>query len=119
MNNELRPFLGDRLRGHQDRVNAIAFDPTSNDILLSASSDHTVCIWDIRSSPTSPVGRITLPDEVAAMDVGFGSLIAASYGNSLVFYDIRQVRIIIPSLSIRENMIYCFYIIYFFFYCLY
>ena len=91
MDNNFTPLHQKPLKGHQDRINAILFSPTTNSILYSASSDCTICIWDVRII-SSPSASLRLPGEVSAIDVGAGgNLIAASNESSLLFYDLRQL----------------------------
>ena len=43
------PFL--RLRGHQKEGYGLSWNPNLNGYLLSASDDHTICLWDINATP--------------------------------------------------------------------
>ena len=91
MDREILTVIGDRIRGHTDRINALCFSPMNSDIIISASSDHTCCCWDMRT-PLEPVSSITLPGEISAMTLGVGgSLIATACGTSLYFHDMRQL----------------------------
>lgn len=40
-----------RLRGHQKEGYGLSWNPSVNGHLLSASDDHTICLWDINSTP--------------------------------------------------------------------
>lgn len=40
-----------RLRGHQKEGYGLSWNPNLNGHLLSASDDHTICLWDINASP--------------------------------------------------------------------
>lgn len=45
-------FVGKlRLRGHQKEGYGLSWNPNLNGHLLSASDDHTICLWDINASP--------------------------------------------------------------------
>uniref|UniRef100_T1JFL0 Histone-binding protein RBBP4-like N-terminal domain-containing protein n=1 Tax=Strigamia maritima TaxID=126957 RepID=T1JFL0_STRMM len=46
---ECQPDL--RLRGHQKEGYGLSWNPNLNGHLLSASDDHTICLWDINSAP--------------------------------------------------------------------
>ncbi|CAJ1083755.1 histone-binding protein RBBP4 isoform X1 [Xyrichtys novacula] len=46
---ECRPDL--RLRGHQKEGYGLSWNPNLSGSLLSASDDHTVCLWDISAVP--------------------------------------------------------------------
>ncbi|XP_065199271.1 U3 small nucleolar RNA-associated protein 15 homolog [Sycon ciliatum] len=39
--------------GHEDYVRALAVSPGSSDVCVTGSYDHTVRLWDMRSSPSS------------------------------------------------------------------
>ncbi|KAF0291319.1 Histone-binding protein RBBP4 [Amphibalanus amphitrite] len=40
-----------RLRGHQKEGYGLSWNPSVNGNLLSASDDHTICLWDINATP--------------------------------------------------------------------
>ena len=40
-----------RLRGHQKEGYGLSWNPNLNGHLLSASDDHTICLWDINATP--------------------------------------------------------------------
>lgn len=40
-----------RLRGHQKEGYGLSWNPSMNGHLLSASDDHTICLWDINATP--------------------------------------------------------------------
>ncbi|XP_076275026.1 histone-binding protein RBBP4-like isoform X2 [Rhynchophorus ferrugineus] len=46
---ECNPDL--RLRGHQKEGYGLSWNPNRNGYLLSASHDHTICLWDINATP--------------------------------------------------------------------
>jgi histone-binding protein RBBP4 len=48
-NGECHPDL--RLRGHQKEGYGLSWNPNLNGHLLSASDDHTICLWDINATP--------------------------------------------------------------------
>ncbi|XP_011863563.1 PREDICTED: probable histone-binding protein Caf1 isoform X2 [Vollenhovia emeryi] len=48
-NGECHPDL--RLRGHQKEGYGLSWNPNLNGYLLSASDDHTICLWDINATP--------------------------------------------------------------------
>ena len=41
-----------RLRGHQKEGYGLSWNPNLNGHLLSASDDHTICLWDINAAPS-------------------------------------------------------------------
>ena len=40
-----------RLRGHRKEGYGLSWNPNLNGHLLSASDDHTICLWDINATP--------------------------------------------------------------------
>ena len=40
-----------KLRGHQKEGYGLSWNPNLNGHLLSASDDHTICLWDINATP--------------------------------------------------------------------
>jgi histone-binding protein RBBP4 len=40
-----------RLKGHQKEGYGLSWNPNLNGHLLSASDDHTICLWDINATP--------------------------------------------------------------------
>ena len=40
-----------RLRGHQKEGYGLSWNANLNGYLLSASDDHTICLWDINATP--------------------------------------------------------------------
>ncbi|KAK2186759.1 hypothetical protein NP493_190g06006 [Ridgeia piscesae] len=51
---ECQPEL--RLKGHQKEGYGLSWNPNLNGNLLSASDDHTICLWDINATPKE--GRV-------------------------------------------------------------
>lgn len=79
-----------KLKGHSDMINGFHLSKTSSNSVYSVSNDHYVYGWDLRSSGEAPAMKIKLADEVTAISVGMNdSLLAAGYGSSICFYDIR------------------------------
>lgn len=77
---------------HQDRINSIEMSRSNPFLVLSASCDKTVCLWDLRCQSTgnAPQQRVTLPGEVQSASLGVSDvLVAAASGNSVVFFDLR------------------------------
>jgi len=62
----------------------------STNLLLSASNDKNVFLWDLRVF-TSPVSKILHSDEVLAVSSGMDGLLAASCNSSIFFYDMRYL----------------------------
>lgn len=83
---------GSVANAHKDRINSISIEASLPWLLTSASSDKTVKLWDLRSSPHRAVQTAILSDEVlgAALGAG-GALLAAASGNSIIFLDTRAL----------------------------
>jgi len=76
---------------HRDRINTIELSRVNPGLVLSASSDRTVALWDLRTSSGTAIASITLPDEVLGASLGAGdALVATACGQSVQFYDLRQ-----------------------------
>mmetsp|Transcript_25922 Transcript_25922/g.24763 ORF Transcript_25922/g.24763 Transcript_25922/m.24763 type:complete len:385 (-) Transcript_25922:191-1345(-) len=79
-----------KLKGHSDMINGFDLSKTTPNSIYSVSNDHYVYGWDLRASSEAPAMKIKLADEVTAISVGMNdSLLAAGYGSSISFYDIR------------------------------
>mmetsp|Transcript_28367 Transcript_28367/g.47680 ORF Transcript_28367/g.47680 Transcript_28367/m.47680 type:complete len:399 (-) Transcript_28367:403-1599(-) len=87
--NDLR--IIDRIAAHSAMISRIEASSTIPWMVLSASEDKHVCVWDLRAT-TLPVIKLKLIDEVTAVAAGVNStLLAAAYETTIDFYDIRQV----------------------------
>jgi WD40 repeat protein len=87
---------------HTDRVNELCFSgPTT---LYSASSDGSVCIWDVARRPTAPVGTVRCPSKEVRMAGGSngtteeawsvsadGQLIAVGTETAVLVWDARKL----------------------------
>jgi len=81
-------------QGHTDAVNAIAFNPASDFVLATASSDKTIGIWDLRQfketlhvleGHTDQVTSIAWhPTEEAILGSG-------SYDRRVIFWDLNRI----------------------------
>ncbi|KRX22889.1 putative histone-binding protein Caf1, partial [Trichinella nelsoni] len=93
---ECRPQL--RLRGHQKEGYGLSWNPNRSGYLLSASDDHTVCLWDVNAPPTDRNylqamntfrGHSTVVEDVAwhlMRDTLFGSV---GDDQKLLIWDVR------------------------------
>jgi WD40 repeat protein len=82
--------------GHTDSINCMRQLKSNNNVWYSASSDKTICGWDIRSNcnnnSSSIICRNILKDEVNSIAISYNdTLIAVSNGLSILFYDLRKV----------------------------
>ena len=57
MNADVCPEL--RLRGHTKEGYGLSWNPNASGNILSASDDHTICLWNIEKPPTE--GRFVDP----------------------------------------------------------
>ena len=81
-----------RFSAHRDRINTIELSSVNPGLVLSASSDKTVALWDLRTPAAQTVARLMLPDEVLSASLGAGdALVAAACGQSVDFFDFRAV----------------------------
>lgn len=80
-----------RLNYHKDTIQNILFSSVSPPIIYSASSDKSVCIWDIRA-PTAPQAILNMHEEVPAISVGLGeNLLAVACESTIHFFDVRAL----------------------------
>ena len=56
-NGKCHPDL--KLRGHQKEGYGLSWNPNLNGHLLSASDDHTICLWDINAQPKVQMNQMT------------------------------------------------------------
>lgn len=77
-------------KGHRGRINSIECCMDSTNLLLSASNDKNVFIWDLRAF-TGPVSKIPHDDEVLAVSSGMDGVLASSCNSSIFFYDMRYL----------------------------
>jgi len=72
---------------HIARINHISF---GNDVILSASYDATVCIWDCKSNSTVPIQRLKeAKDSVTWCELDDKLIRTTSVDGSLRTYDVR------------------------------
>ena len=89
---------GAPLRGHEDRVNAVALGAIDGEpIAVSASDDNTLRLWDVRSGKSEPLrGHEDWVNAVAlgAID-GEPIAVSASYDNTLRVWDLRSGKAVL------------------------
>lgn len=88
--------------GHQHRVNDVAFAGAADSLLVSASYDASVRVWDIRSRAQKPVQILAdASDAVTAVVAREGSaeIIAASVDGRVRVYDVRKGNFAVDSLG--------------------
>ena len=56
-----------RLRGHQKEGYGLSWNPNLNGHLLSASDDHTICLWDINATPKENKVTTLFPEKTIVL----------------------------------------------------
>ena len=78
-----------RLAGHEQRVNAVAYNRECS-ILLSASYDKTVRCWDLRSRSAAPVQVLADgADSVSSVATSAHQVLAGGIDGAVRTYDLR------------------------------
>lgn len=81
-------------RGHEDAINALAFNPASEYILATASADKTIGLWDLRNLKLKIHSLEGHQDAVTSLswhpfeEAVLGS---ASYDRRIIFWDLSKV----------------------------
>lgn len=85
-----------RLRGHQKEGYGLSWNPNLNGYLLSASDDHTICLWDINATPKEHRvidAKTIFTGHTAVVEVNiFISLCSSKYSRNLNFCDLFSSR---------------------------
>jgi len=80
--------------GHSDAINALAFNPRSEFLVATASSDHTIGIWDMRSLKQkihTLEGHVDAVTSLAWHPTESSILGSGSYDRRLLFWDLSRV----------------------------
>ncbi len=81
-------------RGHQDALNALAFNPTTEYRVATGSADHTIGIWDLRNLREKIHTLEGHNDAVTSLSwhpQEAGILGSGSYDRRLIFWDLSRV----------------------------
>jgi histone-binding protein RBBP4 len=84
----------DTAHGHNDAVNAIAFNPASDFIVATGSSDKTIGIWDLRNLKEKLHTLEGHNDQVTSLSWHpFEECIlgSGSYDRRVIFWDLSRV----------------------------
>jgi len=80
--------------GHLDAINSIAFNPSEDVLVATASADNTIGIWDLRHIKEKVHTLEGHSDAVTALawhPQETGILASASYDRRILFWDISRV----------------------------
>jgi mitogen-activated protein kinase organizer 1 len=84
----------------QQRVNAVCFAGLGHSLLVSASYDTHVRLWDLRSGSSAPAQVLCgARDSVSAVMTNADEIVAASIDGCLRTYDVRQGQVIVDCLE--------------------
>ncbi|CAK9082752.1 unnamed protein product [Durusdinium trenchii] len=87
-----------KFSGHDRKVNALAFGP-KEEVLLSASHDKTVRIWDLRARSNKPIQVLTgAADSVLCLMTHRDEIMTGSADGGLRSYDVRQGQLVTDQL---------------------
>lgn len=76
--------------GHNNRVNCVNFN-SDNSLIVSASYDTTLKIWDNRANSYHPVDTIKgFKDSVTHSEIRGFDIISSSMDGTVKFYDVRM-----------------------------
>lgn len=81
-------------RGHLDAVNALAFNPSNEVIVATASADKTIGIWDLRNVKEKVHTLEGHNDAVTSLSwhpTEAGILGSGSYDRRIVFWDLARI----------------------------
>jgi len=84
--------------GHDRKVNALVWGP-GEEVLLSASHDKTVRIWDMRTRSRGSIQTLDdASDSVLCVCVAGNEIVTGSVDGTVRYYDIRQGRMTMDDL---------------------
>jgi len=87
-----------KFTGHDRKINAVAFGP-KEDLLLSASHDKTVRVWDMRTRARAPIQTMTgAVDSILCLVVHKDEIITGSVDGGLRCYDVRKGQLVTDQL---------------------
>lgn len=82
-----------RIQAHSHRINSIDMNDEST-VLITASYDQTVSVWDLRSNSQSPVQTLKdFTDSVTSVTHSSSAIIAGCVDGFLRIYDLRRGQV--------------------------
>ena len=96
-----RAWEVDACRGHYSNVNCVIFHPRQ-DILLSASEDHTVKLWDVHRRNTIQTFRREERFWVLSSHPS-QNLFAAGHDQGFIVFKLERER---PAFTVHQNVLY-------------
>ena len=82
--------------GHSDAINALAFNPASEFVLATASSDKTIGLWDLRNLKSklhSLVGHVDSVTTLSWHPFEEAVLASGSYDRRVIFWDLSRIGV--------------------------
>jgi len=84
--------------GHDRKVNSLAYGP-NEEVLISASHDKTVRVWDLRARSRTPIQIMDeAKDSVLCVCVAGDTIITGSVDGGLRQYDVRKGQCVVDEL---------------------
>lgn len=80
--------------GHLEPINALAFNPTAQNVVATASADKTIGIWDLRNLKTKAhtlEGHMDAVTSLSWHPTEPGILGSASYDRRIIFWDLSRI----------------------------
>ena len=90
---------------HAGRINEVCFGAAAAPgLLYSASSDHSVRVWDSNSGAASPAATLhNRPEEVFCLSAGAGHLLAAGTQSAVLIWDMHRAVCSAPLLLAQPH----------------
>ena len=94
-----------RIPGHTQKINAVEMNKEAN-VVLSASYDQTVSIWDLRSNVRDPIQTLRdFKDSVTSLAVTDNYIVATSIDGCLRTFDLRHGRLSVDSFGAESSLV--------------
>ena len=96
-----------RIIGHTQKINAVALNKEAS-VVLSASYDQSVRIWDLRSNARDPIQTLNdFKDSVTSVTLtgDAGKIVAASIDGRLRTFDLRRGQVSVDCFCADESLV--------------